>query len=90
MGLMQLMPGTAREVGVSDARNPTHNIRGGAQYLAGLLAQFKGNTTLATAAYNAGPGAVEKYGGVPPYAETQAYVQRVEILRQRYKSTSNE
>ncbi len=90
MGLMQLMPATAREVGVSDARNPTHNIRGGAQYLAGLLAQFKGNTTLATAAYNAGPGAVEKYGGVPPYAETQAYVQRVEILRQRYKSTSNE
>lgn len=87
MGLMQLMPGTAREVGVSDARVPAHNIRGGVQYLAGLLARFRGNTTLATAAYNAGPEAVEKYGGVPPYAETQAYVQRVEILRRRYKNS---
>ena len=89
VGLMQLMPTTARDVGVPDARVPAHNIRGGVQYLAGLLARFRGNTTLATAAYNAGPEAVEKYGGVPPFAETQAYVKRVEILRQRYKSNKD-
>lgn len=85
IGLMQLMPDTAREVGVTDARNPVQNIYGGVQYLAGLLSQFQGNITLATAAYNAGPGAVAKYSGVPPYAETQAYVKRVNILHQRYK-----
>ncbi|MGZ3158789.1 MAG: lytic transglycosylase domain-containing protein [Burkholderiaceae bacterium] len=90
IGLMQLMPATARTVGVSDARVPEYNIRGGVQYLSTLLAQFKGNVKLATAAYNAGPAAVEKYGGVPPYAETQAYVERVGILHNRYKSTSNE
>jgi hypothetical protein len=90
VGLMQLMPATAREVGVSDARIPAQNIRGGVQYLAGLLVQFKNNITLATAAYNAGPGAVEKYSGVPPYAETQAYVKRVNILHQRYKSNGQE
>jgi soluble lytic murein transglycosylase-like protein len=86
VGLMQLMPFTAREVGVVDANIPMQNIRGGVQYLAGLLMQFKGDITLATAAYNAGPGAVEKYKGIPPYAETQAYVQRVAVLHQRYKS----
>jgi hypothetical protein len=90
IGLMQLMPATARTVGVSDARVPEYNIRGGVQYLSTLLAQFKGNVKLATAAYNAGPAAVEKYGGVPPYAETQAYVERVGILHNRYKITGNE
>ena len=85
MGLMQLMPGTARMLGVADARIPGNNIRGGAQYLAGLLARFKNDVALATAAYNAGPEAVQKYAGVPPYAETQVYVQRVKILHQRYK-----
>ncbi len=85
IGLMQLMPGTAREVGVIDPHSPAQNIRGGVRYLAGLLARFQNNITLATAAYNAGPGAVEKYSGVPPYAETQAYVQRVNLLRQRYQ-----
>jgi hypothetical protein len=90
IGLMQLMPSTARVVGVSDARVPEYNIRGGVQYLSTLLAQFNGNVKLATAAYNAGPGAVEKYGGVPPYAETQAYVERVGILHRRYKSNGNE
>lgn len=85
MGLMQLMPGTARMLGVPDARIPGHNIRGGAQYLAGLLARFKNDVALATAAYNAGPEAVKKYAGVPPYAETQVYVQRVKILHKRYK-----
>lgn len=88
MGLMQLMPATAREVGVADARVPTQNIRGGAQYLAGLLALFKGDITLAAAAYNAGPAAVAKYAGIPPYAETQVYVQRVKILHQRYRGQS--
>lgn len=86
-GLMQLMPGTARMLGVADAGNPTLNIRGGVQYLAGLLARFKNDVTLATAAYNAGPEAVQKYAGVPPYAETQVYVQRVRILHQRYRQS---
>ncbi|MES2948003.1 MAG: lytic transglycosylase domain-containing protein [Pseudomonadota bacterium] len=86
MGLMQLMPGTARMLGVVDAHSPSHNIQGGAQYLAGLLAQFKNDVGLATAAYNAGPGAVQKYAGIPPYTETQVYVQRVKILHQRYKN----
>ena len=84
-GLMQLMPGTARMLGVADALQPKDNIRGGAQYLAELLARFGNDTRLATAAYNAGPSAVQKYAGVPPYAETQVYVQRVKILFQRYK-----
>lgn len=84
LGLMQLMPATASALGVTDAKIPTHNIRGGVQYLAGLLGRFKGDVTLAAAAYNAGPEAVEKYAGVPPYAETQLYVKRVKILHQRY------
>lgn len=85
-GLMQLMPGTAKDMGVSDTSNPEQNIRGGVKYLAGLLQTFGGNIHLATAAYNAGPGAVTKYGGIPPYAETQTYVKRVGILFNRYKS----
>jgi len=85
VGLMQLMPATAREVGVADARVPAQNIRGGAQYLASLLAQYRGDVTLAAAAYNAGPAAVAKYAGIPPYAETQVYVQRVKILHRRYR-----
>lgn len=88
MGLMQLMPGTARDMGVRDAHIPGNNIRGGTQYLAQLLARFKNDVTLATAAYNAGPEAVQKYAGVPPYAETQVYVQRVKLLHQRYKDSA--
>ncbi len=84
-GLMQLMPGTASDMGVADAFDAAQNIRGGARYLAQLLKTFNGDTTLATAAYNAGPGAVQKYGGVPPYDETQVYVQRVATLRDRYR-----
>ncbi|MDA8199193.1 MAG: lytic transglycosylase domain-containing protein [Thermaerobacter sp.] len=72
VGVMQLMPGTARELGVNPA-NAAENISGGAHYLAELLVQFK-SLPLALAAYNAGPGAVERYGGVPPYAQTQHYV----------------
>jgi hypothetical protein len=84
-GLMQLMPDTANVLGVTDAFDAAQNIRGGARYLAELLKDFNGNTQLATAAYNAGPGAVQKYHGVPPYDETQLYVQRVATLRDRYQ-----
>jgi len=84
-GLMQLMPATAKELGVDNALNPTQNIRGGVKYLSQLLQQFKGNINLATAAYNAGPNAVKKYNGIPPYKETQVYVKRVGILHRRYQ-----
>lgn len=84
-GLMQLMPGTAGDLGVTDAFDAAQNIRGGARYLARLLKDFNGNSQLATAAYNAGEGAVQKYRGVPPYDETQVYVQRVATLRDRYQ-----
>lgn len=75
VGVMQLMPATARELGVNPA-NAAQNIDGGAHYLAELVAEFK-SLPLALAAYNAGPGAVERYGGVPPYAQTQHYVQDI-------------
>ena len=83
-GLMQLMPGTAFELGVGDAFDPAQNISGGARYLAILLRDYHGDVKLAAAAYNAGAGAVTKYGGIPPYAETQVYVKRVALLYQRY------
>jgi soluble lytic murein transglycosylase-like protein len=83
-GLMQLMPGTASDMGVLDAFNAEQNIRGGARYLGRLLQAFNGNERLAAAAYNAGPGAVQRYSGVPPYAETRVYVERVAALRERY------
>lgn len=73
IGVMQLMPGTARELGV-DPLDPAQNILGGAMYLRRMLSEFGGDVRLALAAYNAGPAAVRKHGGVPPYAETQAYV----------------
>ena len=83
-GLMQLMPGTASDMGVLDAFDADQNIRGGARYLSLLLQDFHGNERLAAAAYNAGRGAVQRYNGVPPYAETKVYVERVGTLRQRY------
>ena len=83
-GLMQLMPGTAKDLGVTNAFDVQQNIEGGVKYLAGLLNTFDGDIKLATAAYNAGPGAVKRFKGIPPYAETEVYVERVGILHQRY------
>jgi soluble lytic murein transglycosylase-like protein len=77
MGLMQLMPATAVRYGVTDAFDPAQNIRAGVAYLKGLLERYSHNEELALAAYNAGPGAVEKYGAVPPYRETREYVARI-------------
>ena len=91
-GLTQLMPGTAASLGVANPLNPAESIEGGARYLGQLTAEFGGNTEEALAAYNAGPGAVEQYGGVPPYAETQSYVTKVlgdaEAYRQSQPSTT--
>lgn len=75
-GMMQLMPGTAQSLGVQDPFDPTQAVDGAAQMLSGLVKQF-GSVPLALAAYNAGPGAVEQYGGIPPYPQTQAYVQKI-------------
>ncbi len=85
-GLMQLEPGTAAQLGVADAYDPAQNIAGGTRYIGGLLERFHGDLRLAVAAYNAGPGAVEKYGGVPPYAETRNYVENVLGSYTKYKT----
>jgi len=77
IGLMQLMPETAKAMSVSDPWDPEQNLEGGSSYLRQLLDQFSGDLELALAGYNAGPGAVGRYGGIPPYKETIAYVQKV-------------
>ena len=87
---MQLMPSTATELGVDDSFRPDQNVRGGSAYLDGLLARYHDNLAMALAAYNAGPAAVDRYHGIPPYRETRAYVARVihefnrRVLREKH------
>lgn len=88
VGLTQLMPGTARELGVTDPTDPAQALDGGAKYLKQQLDRFGGDPAKALAAYNAGPGAVQKFGGVPPYAETQHYVENVLHFAEGYRGSA--
>ena len=88
MGLMQLMPSTAQGLGVTNAYDAEQNIEGGTKYLKGLMNRFGNDKSLALAAYNAGPNAVKKYGGIPPYAETQNYVKNVLSKYDTYKGAN--
>ena len=88
-GLTQLMPATAASLGVTDPTNPAQAIEGGAKYLRAQLDRFGGDPAKALAAYNAGPGAVQRFGGVPPYAETQQYVQKVLGYARQYGAGSS-
>ncbi|HYF24977.1 MAG TPA: lytic transglycosylase domain-containing protein [Baekduia sp.] len=88
LGLTQLMPGTARSLGVTNPLDPRQALDGGARYLAQQLQRFGGDVSKALAAYNAGPGAVARFGGVPPYAETQQYVQKVLSYAAEYRGAA--
>jgi soluble lytic murein transglycosylase-like protein len=88
-GLTQLMPGTASALGVTNSLDPAQAIEGGAKYLAEQLERFGGDTARALAAYNAGPGAVQRFGGVPPYAETQNYVRIVQSNAAGFRAGSS-
>ncbi len=85
MGLMQLMPSTAKSLGVVDAYNPWENVEGGVKYIKGLMDRFNNDEKLALAAYNAGPNAVKRYGGIPPYKETQNYVKSIMSTYEKLK-----
>jgi soluble lytic murein transglycosylase-like protein len=87
MGLMQLMPDTARLLNVSDAYDPSENVEGGVRHLRMLLDRYQGDLQLSLAAYNAGSGAVEKHGGVPPFVETREYVRRVLRFYDSYRGS---
>lgn len=87
-GLTQLMPGTAASLGVTDPTDPVQALDGGAKYLKQQLEAFGGDERLALAAYNAGPGAVQRFGGVPPYAETQNYVKKVLAYAEEYRASA--